>query len=246
MFNLPQITEDDVRVIDKTTGDLIFRTQASAVLVTDVGGALIVQKGEVEGFDITSIAALASNSYAATQMIASLINEPNFTAVYQQGDNWGLLVMNVEEYCLMIVIFQAQVSVGLIKYYAQETVKTIAEQMKAASERAPGETLDMVEMNVGNIDEVFKRKRSDEESAPKAAAEPVVVATAPLVESIPAGDYVYCACGRSKNQPYCDGSHAGTGIEPIPVNIPEEGNVAWCLCKHSKNKPFCDGSHSRL
>lgn len=163
MFNLPQITEEDVRVIDKAAGELIAQTEASAVLITDVGGALIVQKGDVAGFDITSIAALASNSYNATQMIASLINEPNFTAVYQQGDNYGLLVMNVEEYCIMIVIFKASVSVGLIKYCAQDTVKTIAAQMKIAAARAPGATLDMVEMDVGDIGEVFKRKKQEKE-----------------------------------------------------------------------------------
>jgi predicted regulator of Ras-like GTPase activity (Roadblock/LC7/MglB family) len=162
MFNLPQITEDDVRVIDQAAGELIGRTEASAVLITDVGGALIARKGDIEGFDITSIAALASNSYAATQMIASLINEPNFTLVYQQGDNYGLLVMNVEEYCLLIAIFKASVAAGLVKYYAQETVQTIAVQMKTASERAPGESLDMIEMDVGDIDQVFKRKKKKE------------------------------------------------------------------------------------
>jgi len=248
MFNLPQINEEDVRVVDAAAAELIARTEASAVLVTDVGGALIVQRGDIEGFDITSIAALASNSYAATQMIASLINEPNFTAVTQQGDNWGLLVMNVEEYCILVVIFRASVSVGLIKYYAQDTVKAMAAQMKIASERAPGATLDMVEMNVGGIEEVFKRKResADQPAEPAVPAEPVICQRVPLVEVAYPGDYMYCACGRSKTQPFCDGSHAGTGIEPIPIQIKEAGQVAWCLCKHSKTKPFCDGSHSRL
>jgi CDGSH-type Zn-finger protein len=56
----------------------------------------------------------------------------------------------------------------------------------------------------------------------------------------------WCACGLSKNQPYCDGSHAGTGIEPVVVEIKEARRVAWCGCKYTGRPPFCDGSHGEL
>ena len=60
------------------------------------------------------------------------------------------------------------------------------------------------------------------------------------------GEYWWCACGRSKSQPFCDGSHKGTGLAPKRVEITEAKTVAWCGCKHSANAPFCDGTHSRL
>ncbi|MCF8230248.1 MAG: CDGSH iron-sulfur domain-containing protein [Bacteroidales bacterium] len=60
------------------------------------------------------------------------------------------------------------------------------------------------------------------------------------------GDYYWCACGRSKNQPFCDGSHQGTGIQPLHTKIEEKKQVFWCMCKHSASKPFCDGSHRQL
>ena len=67
----------------------------------------------------------------------------------------------------------------------------------------------------------------------------------PLV--LPAGDYLWCACGRSKTQPFCDGSHAGTGFQPIKYTVSAgAGYVWWCGCKHSKIKPLCDGTHNRL
>jgi len=61
------------------------------------------------------------------------------------------------------------------------------------------------------------------------------------------GKKAWCACGESKNQPYCDGSHTkkGTGQTPIVVDIREEKTAAWCGCRKSANKPYCDGSHSR-
>ena len=60
------------------------------------------------------------------------------------------------------------------------------------------------------------------------------------------GTYYWCQCGRSKNQPFCDGSHAGTSFGPVEFVIDTTKRVALCNCKHTKHEPFCDGSHSRL
>ena len=60
------------------------------------------------------------------------------------------------------------------------------------------------------------------------------------------GTYYWCACGQSKNQPFCDGSHAGTGFTPKAVTIDEVKTVFWCRCKQTKNPPFCDGTHREL
>lgn len=77
-------------------------------------------------------------------------------------------------------------------------------------------------------------------------AEPNMPSRGPYVLDVQPGTYAWCACGRSKRQPYCDGSHAGTGFSPIIEVIEEPTRVAWCGCKRSIQKPFCDGSHSKL
>jgi CDGSH iron-sulfur domain-containing protein 3 len=76
--------------------------------------------------------------------------------------------------------------------------------------------------------------------------EPVVSQRSPIVQKTEPGEYWWCACGRSKTQPFCDGSHAGTGFFPMRVELTEARQVAWCGCKHTANKPFCDGSHRNL
>lgn len=76
--------------------------------------------------------------------------------------------------------------------------------------------------------------------------EPVIPSRVPYVLDCKPGTYAWCACGRSKKQPFCDGSHAGTSFVPRIETITEQKKVAWCGCKHAKTKPFCDGSHSRL
>ena len=68
----------------------------------------------------------------------------------------------------------------------------------------------------------------------------------PYVMELQPGKYHWCACGQSKNQPYCDGSHKGSSFTPVFTEITEVKKVAWCGCKMSGNKPFCDGTHSKI
>jgi CDGSH-type Zn-finger protein/mannose-6-phosphate isomerase-like protein (cupin superfamily) len=59
--------------------------------------------------------------------------------------------------------------------------------------------------------------------------------------------YLWCSCGRSARQPFCDGSHKGTGFEPVRYTAPVgQEEVLFCGCKRSKDQPFCDGSHNNL
>jgi CDGSH-type Zn-finger protein len=58
--------------------------------------------------------------------------------------------------------------------------------------------------------------------------------------------YFWCACGRSKNQPFCDGSHKETSFSPVKYTAEASKKVFFCGCKHSANKPLCDGTHNKL
>jgi len=58
--------------------------------------------------------------------------------------------------------------------------------------------------------------------------------------------YFWCACGRSANQPFCDGSHAGTGFLPVLYEAKADEDVIFCGCKHTATRPFCDGTHNDL
>jgi len=75
---------------------------------------------------------------------------------------------------------------------------------------------------------------------------PVIAAREPNVVTLEPGTYYWCACGRSKNQPFCDGSHEGTDITPQSFELMEQQTVALCQCKHTQNPPFCDGTHAEL
>ena len=59
-------------------------------------------------------------------------------------------------------------------------------------------------------------------------------------------DYFWCSCGKSKVQPFCDGSHEKTDHKPIVFKSDTSKEVALCGCKQSKNAPYCDGTHLTL
>lgn len=76
---------------------------------------------------------------------------------------------------------------------------------------------------------------------------PIIAAKAPKMVDLEAGKtYSWCRCGRSSNQPFCDGSHRGTGLAPVSFTAEKTGRAALCQCKASANAPFCDGTHARL
>lgn len=76
--------------------------------------------------------------------------------------------------------------------------------------------------------------------------EPKIAAKQPVMQSLEPGAYFWCACGRSENQPFCDGSHQGTEFSPVQFKIDKKQDAWLCQCKHSENKPFCDGTHKEL
>ena len=75
---------------------------------------------------------------------------------------------------------------------------------------------------------------------------PEIAQKAPYALELEPGSYWWCACGRSKKQPFCDGSHKGTEFSPREVNITKKEKVWLCGCKQSKKPPFCDGTHKSL
>mgnify|MGYP000464574521 FL=1 len=79
--------------------------------------------------------------------------------------------------------------------------------------------------------------------------DPVIAGRAPLPVEVEAGKaYFWCTCGRSANQPFCDGAHGReeTGFVPLRWEAPETKTVYFCACKHSEKAPLCDGSHKAL
>jgi predicted regulator of Ras-like GTPase activity (Roadblock/LC7/MglB family) len=158
MATLPQLIEEDIERLDDALRELLEKSDATTALIIDKGGFLLTSQGDARQFDTTTIAALASGAFMANQTIANLVHETSFNSVYQQGEKFSMFVICVDENCLLVVIFKAQVSVGVVKYYAVPAAAQIAEQMVRAQERDPGAGLDLSELNLADTSGLFKRK----------------------------------------------------------------------------------------
>ena len=77
-------------------------------------------------------------------------------------------------------------------------------------------------------------------------SKPTVADKKPMAVNLEPGDHYWCACGKSANQPFCDGSHRGTDFTPVKFTVDEAQESYLCMCKHTKNPPFCDGTHAQL
>ena len=160
MATLPQLVERDIHLLDETLREFIAHTEATTALIIDKGGFLITHQGDAVQFDLTTIGALASGAFMANQTIAGLVNESNFNSIYQQGEKYSMFVVNVDEHCMLVVIFKAEVGVGVVKYYATNAVKRLARRLKTARERNPDGGLDLSVLNVADPQRLFRKKEA--------------------------------------------------------------------------------------
>ena len=158
MATLPQLIEEDIQRLGEALREFNAQTDATTSLVIDKGGFLIAHAGDDQQFDLTTIGALASGAFMASQTIAGLVNEKNFNSIYQQGENFSLFVSNVDEHCLLAVIFRSQSGVGVVKFFASAAVSRIAQQLAHARARSPQAGLDLSALNATNPQEFFRKK----------------------------------------------------------------------------------------
>lgn len=158
MAGLPQLLEEDICQLDGVLREFLERTDATTAVLVDQGGFLITHQGEARRFDLTTLGALASGAFMATQTLAQLLQEENFESVYQAGQQLSLFITQVNAECLLAVVFRTQVGVGVVKYFVGAARERIARQLELARLRDPSVTLDLSVLNVADTASVFKRK----------------------------------------------------------------------------------------
>ena len=158
MFTLPQLIEEDIFAFDAALGDFISRSEARAAIIIDRGGFIITRRGDVGDLDMVTLGALAANSFAATEAIAGIISETNVNSLYQEGERNSLLILSIDPYGFLVVVFPASLGVGSIKYYTIGILDLLRGQFDAAGERAPGAGLDLSELNMADSAPMFQRK----------------------------------------------------------------------------------------
>jgi CDGSH-type Zn-finger protein/predicted regulator of Ras-like GTPase activity (Roadblock/LC7/MglB family) len=248
MSDFPQLTEEDFQQFDQLLHDLLAKSEANLALIVEKAGHLIHQCGDPGPSDPTLLATLASNAYNATAFMANLSGESAFSDMYQQGELFSTLIMNIDEHCLLVIIFNAHLAVGAVKYYAKTTISLVAKQLARAEERAPGVGFDLTDLNVTDAKALFLRKDAPEED-PAALANAGTAAFIPAAVPEPEPPVALAPEPEPPSAP----------VPTLPVEDPDQvvvakagpfitpvtpGTYYWCSCGRSLVQPFCDGSHA--
>jgi predicted regulator of Ras-like GTPase activity (Roadblock/LC7/MglB family) len=158
MATLPQLIEEDIRKLDEILREFLAQTDATVALVMDKGGFLITHQGAPGEMDLTTIGALSSGAFLASQTIAGLVNEKDFHHTALQGEQSSLFTINVDEQCLLVVVFPSRTGIGVVKYFSAWAVNGLARQLAEARERNPGGGVDLSELNVADARDFFRKK----------------------------------------------------------------------------------------
>jgi predicted regulator of Ras-like GTPase activity (Roadblock/LC7/MglB family) len=158
MGQFPALNQEDMQTVDAVLQDLLKKSEANIAMLVEKAGYLIHQAGSPDSVDTTTFATLGSNAYNAVQFMASLVNENNFSSMYQQGENFSTLMLNVDENSLLVMVFPTHLTVGSMKYYAAPAARKLAERILFAAERGDGHGFDLSDMDVGDAQGLFQKK----------------------------------------------------------------------------------------
>jgi predicted regulator of Ras-like GTPase activity (Roadblock/LC7/MglB family) len=158
MFSLPVLISEDIAAMDAALRDFVSASGARLALFIDGGGFIVTRQGEAGDIDTATLGALAANSFAATQAIARIIEDHSVTSLYQEGSENSLLILSVEEFGFLAVVFRAAIGVGSVKFYGQDVVARVGRQLFAARDRAPDESLDLSALNIADATPLFRRR----------------------------------------------------------------------------------------
>jgi len=158
MAQFPQLIQEDLDHLNAVLDELLAKSEAHIALLVEKAGYLIHQCGNPASIDTTTFATLGSNAYNAVQFMAQLVNENNFTSMYQQGENFSTLMVNVDENSLLVIVFPTHLTVGSMKYYATPAALSIAQRIILATARTPGPGLDLSELDPTDVQSLFRKQ----------------------------------------------------------------------------------------
>ncbi len=142
MNAIPCLTIEDVATLDGILADFLKKAEAELTVVIDRGGNVISQFGDMTVMDVTTVAALAAGSFAATKELARRIGEVEFNALYHQGNGNHMFMNSVDDDTIMITVFGKQTTVGLVRFYASSTSQAVSTLLQSVSRGGHGFSFD--------------------------------------------------------------------------------------------------------
>jgi predicted regulator of Ras-like GTPase activity (Roadblock/LC7/MglB family) len=159
MGQFPALNQDDLGHFDAVLDDLLGKSEANLALLVEKAGYLIHQRGSQQTVDTTTFATLGSNAYNAVQFMAQLVNESNFSSMYQQGEKFSTLMVNVDQNSILVVVFPTHLTVGSMKYFAAPAARSLADRIAFAATRSPGLGIDLSDIDPQDVQAALFQKK---------------------------------------------------------------------------------------
>ncbi len=129
--------------ITKILSELATKTKASAILFADMSGQLISQRGKTEDMNTTVLSALAASDFAATAEMAKLVGEEaKFKLLFHEGDKRNVYLSNVGDDFFLVVVFDVNVTLGLIRIYTKKAIEDLANALLVNNEEEESNMID--------------------------------------------------------------------------------------------------------
>src|SRR5256714_11702592 len=151
MNTIPVLTIEDVATLDGVLGDWLKKTDSALTVVIDRGSSVIAQCGDMDGMDVTVIAAFAAGSFAATRELARRIGEVEFNALYHQGNGSHMFMNSVDDETIMITVFGSRTTVGLVRFYSTATAQNVASVLKLLRRTSHGLKFDAKDITAAPV-----------------------------------------------------------------------------------------------
>jgi predicted regulator of Ras-like GTPase activity (Roadblock/LC7/MglB family) len=134
--------EEESRELGEALVRLRQDSHGRAVFLIDRNGQQIASAGDVEQFDTTSLASLTAGNVAATDGLAKLIGEREFSVLFHEGQQDHIHISIVAKRAILVVIFDDRSSLGLVRLRvkrANAELERIFDSMATKSETVTGE-----------------------------------------------------------------------------------------------------------
>lgn len=153
--------EEEFRHLEEALRRLRQEANAKAVFLIDKNGQQIAAAGEIEQFDTTSLASLTAGNVAATDGLAKLIGEREFSVLFHEGQQDHIHISIVAKRVILVVIFDDRSSLGLVRLRVKrasvdlEKVFEVMQQKGERSGQGAGHASPFSEITDDDIDALF-------------------------------------------------------------------------------------------
>ncbi len=131
------LTAQQFDEITKVLSELAAKTKASTILLADISGQLITQRGNTEDINTAILSALAASDFAATSEMAKLVGEDaKFKLLFHEGEKRNVYLSNIGDNFFLVVVFDVSVTLGLVRIYTKKAIQSL---FKIFEESAEGE-----------------------------------------------------------------------------------------------------------